>query len=172
MTDLALEHLKRIQADISDIKTDVRDLKAEAISTRILMGNCSAPQRGVTVILKASSDALNVSRRASIFTAHTDLSMVVPWLSRWQPRNRAVAATATRAIGKGHTRMTLTTSIKDLVQSRVARDPDFAAARRLRLSVGFGKYGSTSRDRLFGSMVAANGAGAPLRGSTKMPRGP
>jgi hypothetical protein len=68
--------------------------------------------------------------------------------------------------------MTLTKSIKDLVHSRVARDPDFAAARRLRLSVGFGKYGSTSRDRLFGSMVAANGAGAPLRGSTKMPRGP
>jgi hypothetical protein len=38
MTDLVLEHLKRIQADISDIKTDVRDLKTEAISTRILMG--------------------------------------------------------------------------------------------------------------------------------------
>jgi hypothetical protein len=38
MTDLVLEHLKRIQADISEIKSGVRDLKTETISIRTIMG--------------------------------------------------------------------------------------------------------------------------------------
>lgn len=38
MTDLVLEHLKKIQADISELKIDVRTLKNEVISVRTIMG--------------------------------------------------------------------------------------------------------------------------------------
>lgn len=42
MTDatdnLVLEHLKRIQADLSEVKRDVREVKSEVVSLRTIMG--------------------------------------------------------------------------------------------------------------------------------------
>ena len=39
MTDLVLEHLKRIQSDLSDVKRDVHDLKWDVISLRRMFGD-------------------------------------------------------------------------------------------------------------------------------------
>lgn len=38
MSDLIIEHLKRIQADIADMKRDIHDMKAEIVSLRTIMG--------------------------------------------------------------------------------------------------------------------------------------
>jgi len=38
MIDIVLEHLKRIQADLGEVRRDMREVKAEVISLRTIMG--------------------------------------------------------------------------------------------------------------------------------------
>jgi hypothetical protein len=67
MDDFVLEHLKRIQADTSDIKTDVRDLKTEAISTRILMGEL------LSTAARRDGDFESIKRRIERIETRLDL---------------------------------------------------------------------------------------------------
>lgn len=45
MTDLVLEHLKRIQADVSDLKNGQRDIKAEIISLKDIISSLIRSER-------------------------------------------------------------------------------------------------------------------------------
>jgi len=38
INDLVLEHLKRIQSDLTEVKRDVREVKSEVVSLRTIMG--------------------------------------------------------------------------------------------------------------------------------------